>query len=74
MKNLKAIKLTKKDMVKFLTNEISDCGHNYYFGYRMTDAAFTKKLMRLSINEVANRLHNHSDACQNFLKQDSRYE
>ncbi len=59
---------TKKQMVEFFTDEISDCGSNNYYGYKMADNNFSKQLMKMSKSEIENLLNNYSNSTQSFIQ------
>lgn len=60
-------------MARFFTKEISNCGANDYFGYKLSDSETEKKLMKMSGVEISNLLNEYNDATQEFLKKDLRY-
>lgn len=65
-------KATKQQLAQWYVDAHSDCGHNNYHGYKMSDEDFFKEQMKKSKSELINDINNHSEDGQKFLDE-SKY-
>lgn len=61
------MKKTKKQLVSYLINELSDCGYNDWFGYKMKDKDFQKLMMKKQKWELENIINDLSKESAEFL-------
>lgn len=67
-RNKMKTKITKNELVKWMSNELDNCGKTDYFGYTQTIESFEKKMMKKDLSSLKETVYNWSEEGQSFVE------